>query len=285
MTLSRRAVLLAGGASAVLTGCGADDTPGAGASPSGAPGSQRFRYGRDPSQFADLRLPEGTPRATVVLVHGGAWLAQYDLDQMGPLVRALNTEGFATWNVEYRRLGLGGGIPPTLTDVAAAVDRLAGPGLPRTVADDVVLVGHSAGGQLGVWAASRSARTPGGPSKVRLRGVVSLAGILDLSRGAQDPQVGQIVAGFAGGGPADVPRRYAVADPTLLVPAACPVWAVAADDDQLVPLEQARGYVARDRAAGGTATLVRVPGDHNTLISPEADSYPTILDLVRRATA
>lgn len=305
MTLTRRSLLLAGGASTLVVGCGGERPPGTApasaseptsaptSAPASASGSRRFRYGKDPSQFADLRLPDGTagadpgtnPRATVVLLHGGAWLAQYASDQMVPLGRRLNSDGFATWNVEYRRLGLGGGIPSTLADTAAAIDRLAGPGLPRGIADDVLVVGHSAGGQLGAWAAARSARTPGGAPELRLRGMISLAGILDLSRGARDPAVSQIVTGFAGGGPTEVPRRYAAADPSLLLPASCPVWAVAAEDDQLVPLEQAEAYVARSQAAGGTATLVKVPGDHNSLISPDAASYPTLLDLIREATA
>ncbi len=285
MTLTRRALLLSGGASTLAVACGGERSPGSRPAPTPTTGEKRFRYGKDPSQFADLEMPDGAPTATVVLLHGGAWLAQYALDQTVPLARELNSEGFATWNVEYRRLGLGGGIPATLTDTAAAIDRLGGPGLPRGIADNVVVIGHSAGGQLGVWAASRNKDTPGGTSKVRLRGVISLAGVLDLSGGAQDPQVGQIVAGFAGGGPADVPRRYAIADPTLLVPASCPVWAVAADDDALVPLSQAESYVARNEAAGGTTTLVKVPGDHISLISPEADSYATLLGLVRKATA
>ena len=94
--------------------------------------------------------------ATVVLLHGGYWLPQYGLDLMEPLADRFTELGFATWNVEYRRVGAGGGFPATLTDVAAAVDRLAGPGCRQGSPSRSSCVGHSAGGHLAAWAASRT---------------------------------------------------------------------------------------------------------------------------------
>ena len=80
-----------------------------------------------------------------------------------------------------------------------------------------------------------------------------------------------------------MPDDYAVADPALLVPASCPVWAVHAADDQVVDPEQSTRYVARDRAAGGTAKAVVVTGDHFTLIDPGCAAFPTIQRLVAEA--
>ena len=90
---------------------------------------------------------------------------------------------------------------------------------------------------------------------------------------------------FAGGSPAEQPEHYALSDPALLVPAACPVWAVRAEDDQVVPPDQATSYVDRAQAAGAPAELVSVPGDHYTLIDPEAPSFPTIRELITEAGA
>ena len=73
---------------------------------------------------------------------------------------------------------------------------------------------------------------------------------------------------------------YALADPTLLVPAPCPVWAVQAEDDQVVPRSQAVSYVEAARAAGGQARLVEVPGDHFALIDPGAACFATIRPLL-----
>ena len=86
-----------------------------------------------------------------------------------------------------------------------------------------------------------------------------------------------------GGTPAEEPDAYAVADPALLVPAACPVWAVQAADDQVVSAEQSTRYVAAARAAGGAAKAVTVPGDHFALIDPGAEAFPTIRKLVAEA--
>ena len=55
----------------------------------------------------------------------------------------MQSAGWAVWNIEWRRLGLGGGYPATLDDAAAAIDHLAG--LEGVDTDRVVAVGHSAG--------------------------------------------------------------------------------------------------------------------------------------------
>src|SRR5213079_2078672 len=104
--------------------------------------------------------------------------------------------GFATWNVAYRRVGSGGGFPTTFEDVATAIDRLDTPHLPTPV-----VVGHSAGGHLAVWAASRSSRTPGGAPRVPLRGAISLSGLLDLTEAARAPRSLGPTTGFMGGTP------------------------------------------------------------------------------------
>src|SRR5262245_32239546 len=122
---------------------------------------RRYAYGDDPSQFGDLY---GTG-PVAVMIHGGFWKAAYGLDLMEPLCRDLAARGWAAWNIEYRRLGNGGGVPNTLDDVCAAIDQLAeldGVDLSRVVA-----IGHSAGGHLAAWAATRSS------SRVPLTGVVS----------------------------------------------------------------------------------------------------------------
>ena len=222
----------------------------------GAEARARARARRPGSPTATIRSSTPTcagrravSRGTVVLVHGGYWQASYGADLMVPLAERWTSLGFATWNLEYRRVGTGGGVPSTLADVAAAVDLLHGQALPGRV----VVVGHSAGGQLAVWAASRTARTPGGAPRVRPDGVVSLSGVLDLALAAGSAYAGTPTTSFLGGTPAQVPARYAEADPSRLVPAACPVAVVQAHDDQVVAPEQARSYVAHATAAHGRA--------------------------------
>ena len=288
MTLSRRGLLTVSGAATLLSGCGGgSDDParsGSGDSAQPAPGkSRRVTYGEDPSQFAELRMPTEDPKGTVVLLHGGAWLREYGVSELERFADRLTELGFVTWNVEYRRVGIGGGVPNTLLDVAAAVDRLGGEGLPAGIADRVVLVGHSAGGHLSAWAASRSPETPGGAPLVRARGAISLAGIIALTHGGDDPALAATVANFVGGRPVDVPERYAIADPARLVPASCPVWAVRADNDDLVPADQSARYVRAAKAAGGNAEEAVVPGDHDSIADPDAPSFPVIEALITEA--
>jgi acetyl esterase/lipase len=291
VTLSRRGLLAASGAATLLSGCGggSDDAEGSGSKDTPAkpaPGKpRRVTYGEDPSQFADLRMPAEDSKGTVVLLHGGAWLAEYGVSELERLADRLTELGFVTWNVEYRRIGIGGGVPNTLLDVATGVDRLGGEGLPAGIADRVVLVGHSAGGHLSAWAASRTPATPGGAPLVRAQGAISLAGILALAHGGDDPALAGTVANFVGGRPVDVPERYAMADPAQLVPASSPVWAVRAEDDQLVPADQSALYVRAAKAAGGDAEEVVVPGDHDSIADPDAPSFPAIEKLITEALA
>ena len=286
MNLSRRGLLAGTGLAALLTGCGTESrtaAPGPTPASTSPSKSRRFSYGDDPEQYADLRMPSGTPLATVVLLHGGYWLPQYPAAQLVPMADRLTALGLATWNVEYRRTGAGGGFPATLTDVAAAIDLLGGSDVPEGLDQNVVLLGHSAGGHLAVWAASRRDSTPGGASGVPVAGAISLSGVLDLSRAALDPRSAEPVQAFMGASPDQEPERYAQADPALLVPAGCPVWAVHAEFDDVVPTEQSSGYVQRATAAGGEASLVIVPGDHTSIIDPGADSFPDVRRLVAGA--
>jgi len=75
----------------------------------------RLNYGPDEFNFGELRLPEGKgPFPVVMVIHGGCWLAAYDLGYISGLAAELTRAGFATWSIEYRRVGdEGGGWPGT----------------------------------------------------------------------------------------------------------------------------------------------------------------------------
>ena len=114
-----------------------------------------------------------------VVIHGGCWVERYaDLRNTAALADALRREGLATWNIEYRRLDQkGGGWPGTFLDVAHAVDALRD--LAKRYPLDlsrVVVVGHSAGGQLALWVGARHRLPKGGalylPNPLGIKGVV-----------------------------------------------------------------------------------------------------------------
>jgi acetyl esterase/lipase len=237
--------------------------------------AQPISYGPDASQFAELTLPDRTPQGVVVVIHGGFWKAAYDLSLGRPLAASLADHGWAAWNIEYRRVRSGGGALATCDDVAAAIDALADQGLDLS---RVLALGHSAGGHLATWAASR-ARFAQWRSRVDLTGVVSQAGVLDLQAAyAEDLGAGAVEA-FLGHppGPADAPL-----DPRLQIPLEIPVHCIHGTDDADVPISQSREYVATATAAGATARLTEIEGgDHYVVIGPASDAWRqtlTILD-------
>lgn len=234
-----------------------------------AAGSLPVRYGDDPSQYAELTLPDGTPRGVVVVVHGGFWKAEWDLALGRPLAESLAREGWAAWNLEYRRVGVGGGTPETCDDVAAGIDRLAGvDDLDTSV---VVTLGHSAGGHLATWAAGRP------DPVVPVTGVVAQAGVLDLvaadRAGLGDGAVRRLLGHAAG--PDD-----AAYDPVQQVPLGVPVRCVHGSEDDVVPVDQSRSYVTAASAAGADATLTEVGGDHFAVIDPASKAWALTLDLL-----
>ena len=92
--------------------------------PSRAP-DQRIAYGSESSQYGELRIPAGMgPHPVVVLIHGGCFKASYATARyFGAMADALKSEGIATWNIEYRRLGeAGSGWPGTYLDIGRGVE-------------------------------------------------------------------------------------------------------------------------------------------------------------------
>ncbi len=277
-TLRRRTVLgLLAGAGVVggLSSCGDDPVPPPPSTGSDGRPQGRLVYGDDPSQYAELARPDGEARGVVVVLHGGFWRAQYGLDLGRPLAVDLTERGWVTLNVEYRRVGNGGGVPETLDDVAAAIDLLAGPDLGLDLST-VVTLGHSAGGHLAAWAASRdrAERWAGG---VGVTAVVSQAGVLDLRTASEQGLGGGAVDGLLGHpyGPAD-----AVADPARQVPLAVPVWCVHGTSDTIVPPSQSGDYVDAATAAGAEASLVSVDGDHFAVIDVSSPAWARTVEVL-----
>jgi acetyl esterase/lipase len=233
------------------------------------------RYGPHPDQVADLRAPAapGPARPLVVVVHGGFWRHGYDRTHTGPLAADLAARGWPVAQLEYRRTGRPGGTwSDTLHDVAAgiaAVPELAGaagiapPGPP-------LLLGHSAGGHLALWYAAEA------PSS--LRGVVALAPVADLAEAYRLDLDAGAVAALLGGGPEQVPDRYARADPSRRVPTGARTVILHGSADRQVPVEISRSYAARAAAAGDDVRLVELTDcEHFGLIDPMSPAWGVVL--------
>jgi acetyl esterase/lipase len=243
------------------------------------------RYGPHASQRGDLYVPPDLgPHPVIVLIHGGSWQKGYGKVFTRGLAGDLLRRGFAVWNIEYRRVGAGGGWPETFADTAAAIDQLAVLGDPRLDLDWVTLIGHSAGGHLALWAAGRPnlpADAPDaldGPPRVRPRLVISLAGVADLTD-AYRRWHGGVVKDLMGGSPEEVPARYAAGDPMRLLPLEIPALLVHGVRDETVSIEIARGYAEAARIAGGEVELVEIEGDvgHRTHLNPRSAAWAAVL--------
>lgn len=237
----------------------------------------RHTYGEDPSQYGELYLPAAKPRGIVVVIHGGFWRSEYSAQALGaPLAAALAEQGWAAWNLEYRRIGGapggGGGAPATFDDVAAGIDKLADLDLDTST---VVTLGHSAGGHLAAWAAARGKH--GWTEQVPVTHVISQAGVLDL-RAADAAGLGNgAVEAFLGHTPTAADARY---DPAQQLPLGVPIWCVHGDADANVPLSQSSEYVEKAVAAGATAELVEISGDHFTVIDPGSPAWKRQLEIL-----
>jgi acetyl esterase/lipase len=257
------------------------------------PADQRIAYGPDSLHFGELRIPDGDgPFPIAVVIHGGCWQSEYDLRHAAAESEALRVAGIATWTIEYRRVGdAGGGWPLTFLDVARAIDfvpQLAARA-PRIDASRVVLIGHSAGGHLALWAASLPSNDTDSPPppSLPLRGVVSLAGITDLrSYGAQPGSCNSAVPQLMGGPPDEHDARYSAANPIELVPLRTPVRLIHGALDPIVPPAQSRDFAARNREAGGSATVTLVDGaGHFDPIAPHAPAWREVVRATRELLA
>jgi acetyl esterase/lipase len=229
--------------------------------------TQHHRYGPHRQNRADLHVPRDgdAPVPVVVLIHGGYWRATYGKIVMKPLAADLVRRGFATWNIEYRRIGRrqGGGYPATFDDVSAAINRLAELDDERLDLSDVTYIGHSAGGHLALWAASRDEE-----SRIEPTRVIAQAPITNLVR------TGEAAYALMGGEPRELPERYAQCDPMQLVPVGKPLLLVHGADDATIPVERTREYAEAARAAGDEVELIEPnPGGHRSHIDPRSAGW------------
>jgi acetyl esterase/lipase len=227
----------------------------------------RVAYGTEPLQFGDLRLPaaEG-PHPLVVVVHGGYWQAIYNLIHAGHLCVDLAEHGIATWNIEYRRIGdVGGRWPATGADVLGALAHI------RVLARDypldlerVVVIGHSAGGQLAVWSSLHT--------DVPLRGVISIAGVVDMQMLAQLGDDHGMIERLLGGTADEVPDRWWEASPRQHLPWPRRTVLVCGTADVHWGPNEATAEAAL--AAGGDVELLPLPGaGHFEPVDPDAPEW------------
>ena len=256
------------------------------------PPAAEFHYGPALSQVAELFLPKGRGRhPVVVLLHGGCFLQKHQgFPQTSGLAADLAGRGYAVWNVEYRKLGEpGAGYPGTFQDVATAIDRLRDEA-PKYGLDlsRVIAMGHSAGGHLALWAASRDKLPSGSPLRMtnplKIGAVISLAGIGDLAG------QGEIFALPCGNDTIDrlvdsAHRKQPFADtsPAELLPTGIKVVMVHGVFDPVLPPYTGRDYALKVRKAGDRAEVVTIPdAAHFDVVIPTTAAWKVVLGVLAK---
>ncbi len=252
------------------------------------PPDAQIAYGDDPLQFGKLRLPdEEGPHPVVIFIHGGCWLASFDIAHTGPIEEALAAEGYAVWSLEYRRVGnVGGGWPGTFLDIGRGADHL------RMLADTydldlsrVVASGHSAGGHLALWLAARNTLPNQSELAVAdpldIHGVVGLAPAPDLESLYAEQFCGHVIDGLIGGAPTTFPERYAAASPMQLAPIEVPqIHVIGSRDRTWAPV--GRRYLQRAQETGSPVNVIHAPASgHFEMISPTSSTWPLIQEAFR----
>ncbi len=244
------------------------------------PPDERVAYGADPHQFLEVRLPRTKrPHSVLLNIHGGYWRAKYDLAHAGHLCQALRSAGVATFNIEYRRVGnTGGGWPGTFEDIRAAYRFIQQEHSRFHLdLDKLVVMGHSAGGQLALCLAAH---------ETSLHRAISLAGVVDLKKAFALHLSNDAVAEFLGGKPDTVPEHYREADPMELSIPEARQWLFHGSEDDTVPPQFSRDYVALKKKAGESVQLLEIPhAGHFDLIDPASDAFKQVTSTVLTAVA
>jgi acetyl esterase/lipase len=261
------------------------------------PPDRRIAYGSEASQFGELRLPPGAgPHPTVVLIHGGCWRADYaTLAAIAPMADALKADGIATWSIEYRRLGEpGAGWPGTYLDAGHAIDYL------RTLAPQyhldltrVVVLGHSAGGHLAMWAGTRKKISPASalylPDPLPIHAVMNLAGTIYMAENIahmQEMCSDSIVTKMMGGTPAEVGERYREVSADTFLPLGVAQVLIWGTKEDYVPLTLAERYVSAADRSDDRSRLVTLPdAGHFETVSPLSSTWPVVHTTIRSLLA
>lgn len=233
------------------------------------PPTRTVRYGSSAHEVYDVQEPTTDPSGIcVVLVHGGFWRERYDRTHLRPLAAALAGRGHLCVLVEFRRTGMpGGGWPGTGLDVAHALQVVRA--RETTPSTPVVIVGHSAGGHLALWALHQ-------PAAAGVRGAVSLAGCVDLalvtSLHLGDGAGRDLMLGI----PAERTAMHAAADPARLGRTPVPVVLLHGTADTEVPARVSQSWWAAAGTPGRDRLQLLDGVGHYALIDPGSATFDTV---------
>ncbi|CAF1587475.1 unnamed protein product [Adineta ricciae] len=241
-----------------------------------------YQYGPDPIQVIDCHLPKGAHVDLVVLlIHGGFWRSKLNRSLENAVANDLLRFNIVVCNLDYRSFGNDGGYPNTFYDVSNGTDLI------RLIArehgfrsDRVIVVGHSAGGQLGGYVTGRFRLAPNQPGysidPLRPIALVTQAGVNNMWDGCDQANVTGVgaVISFLGGNYTTYPERYVLSSlaassnvtvesmyPSQFLPLKVPIQAITGSADITVPVSQTITFAEQAKSAGDNCTQVIVEGE------------------------
>jgi acetyl esterase/lipase len=251
-------------------------------------------YGAAPSQFVELFKPAGKgPFPVLVLLHGGCWTVHFGgIEQMRNMAGDLVKHGIAVWNVEYRRVDEeGGGYPGMYQDVATAVDRLKTEAAAHNLdLARVAAMGHSAGGHLAQWAASRHRLPPSSPAwradPLPVPHVISLGGLADLRNEEKliKDSCERDMWQLTGAASAARPDVFADTSPAEMLPSGVRTTLITGELDDVSPVRVAHDYARRAQARGDAADVIVLPNaSHYDEVAATSPAWQLVYPQIRKA--
>ena len=250
-------------------------------------------YGDRKNDVVDVWIPDGEgPHPVVLMVHGGCWQkAIADRTLMNYAAEDLRQNGMAVWNIEYRGVDEeGGGYPGTFTDVSNAADAMRSYAAEYQLdLDKVAGFGHSAGGHLVTWLATRKNLPADNPlysaDPLPMVGLINTGGLADLEASAPVTQASCLadimdtLTGLPDDSRSDV---FADTSPSELLPGGTTIISVNGDSDRIAPSELGLGFTEKALKAGDTARFVQVKNTgHVELISPQTEAFETQTEILK----
>ena len=178
----------------------------------------------------------------------------------------MTAQGWAIANVEYRRIGNGGGWPQTLDDIQAAIRLVRSSKFCRIDNTRVLGIGHSVGGQLALLAGKQ------------LDAIVALAPVTDVARTDREHLGENAASEFMNSSWTQSPEEFDRASPIRRLPLGRPILIIHGDDDDRVPIEHSLDFRRAAESAGDEVILRVIPGlSHRAAIDPQASHWPEAL--------
>ena len=233
----------------------------------------------DPLQRMDIYFPDsGGPWPTLVYVHGGSWM-HGDKSEAAPFAGPLTSLGYLFVSINYR-LYPPSTFPSMIEDVKCAIRSLrAHAGEYNLDTNRIAAMGASAGGHLVSLLGTTKPEDGWDVGEYtdqssRVRAVISMAGVMDLSRNFPNADIEMVKQ--AGFGEHNIVQASPISHVTSDDP---PFLLIHGDQDALVPYEQSQLMYERLIQANVPAQLIIVKNIGHSFIEPDADASPSLWEI------